>query len=79
MVSHKNICTELIKPCIKLSKDLSHQSVKRVLVKGNNLKSSHRVYNSKPTNELCLNDQLIKCSIDSGSDRTIIKFEKLLE
>ena len=76
---HANICAELVKPCSNLSRNRSHHAFKRVLVKNNNVKYFHRVQNHKPTVELCSNDQLINCLTDSGSDRTIIKFEKLIE
>ena len=79
MRSHSNICSELTKPCSYLSKDPSHHSFNQVHVKDKNLRLFHRVYNSKPTVELCSNDQLIKCLIDTRNDRTIIKFKKLLE
>ena len=79
VVSHTNICAEVIKPCSKLSKNLSHHSFKSVLVKNNNVKVSHRIHASNPTIELCSNDPLLKCLVHTGSDRTIIKFEKLQE
>ena len=77
--AHTNICAEIVKPCSNLSKDRSHYEFKRVRVKNNNVQCFHRVQNHKPTIELCSNDKLIKCLIDTGSDRTIIKFEKLCE